>query len=64
MSQISGVCETPKSIRLQRPHKRSADQVAATSQGQLLIQLEYRVRKTNQVGNLVFPFYFREGGRP
>ena len=37
---------------------------AATSQGQLLIQLEYRVRKTNQVGNLVFPFYFREGGRP
>jgi len=32
--------------------------------GQLLIELEYRVRKTNQVGNLVFPFYFREGGRP
>jgi uncharacterized protein len=37
---------------------------AATAQGTLLIQLEYRVRKTNQVGNLVFPFYFREGGRP
>lgn len=37
---------------------------AATSEGKLLIQLEYRVRKTNQVGNLVFPFYFREGGRP
>ncbi|MEO8519792.1 MAG: GPW/gp25 family protein [Acidobacteriota bacterium] len=37
---------------------------AASSQGQLLIELEYRVRKTNQVGNLVFPFYFREGGRP
>jgi uncharacterized protein len=37
---------------------------AATSRGQLLIELEYRVRKTNQVGNLVFPFYFREGGRP
>lgn len=37
---------------------------AATIQGQLLVQLEYRVRKTNQVGNLVFPFYFREGGRP
>ena len=37
---------------------------AATSEGQLLIELEYRVRKTNQVGNLVFPFYFREGGRP
>ena len=33
------------------------------SDGQLLIELEYRVRKTNQTGNLVFPFYFREGGR-
>ncbi|MDR5761450.1 GPW/gp25 family protein [Caballeronia sp. LZ035] len=32
--------------------------------GLLLIELEYRVRKTNQIGNLVFPFYFREGGRP
>jgi Bacteriophage baseplate protein W len=37
---------------------------AATSEGQLLVELEYRVRQTNQVGNLVFPFYFREGGRP
>jgi Bacteriophage baseplate protein W len=37
---------------------------AATSEGKLLVELEYRVRKTNQVGNLVFPFYFREGGRP
>jgi len=37
---------------------------AATLRGELLIQLEYRVRRTNQVGNLVFPFYFREGGRP
>jgi phage baseplate assembly protein W len=36
---------------------------APTVQGKLLIQLEYRVRKTNQTGNLVFPFYFREGGR-
>jgi phage baseplate assembly protein W len=36
----------------------------AISEGQLFIELEYRVRKTNQVGNLVFPFYFREGGRP
>ena len=26
------------------------------------IELEYRVRRTNQVGNLVYPFYFREGG--
>jgi len=30
--------------------------------GELLIELEYRVRRTNQVGNLVYPFYFREGG--
>ena len=30
--------------------------------GLLLIEFEYRVRKTNQVGNLVYPFYFREGG--
>jgi Bacteriophage baseplate protein W len=37
---------------------------AATAEGQLLVEVEYRVRKTNQVGNLVFPFYFREGGRP
>lgn len=34
-----------------------------TTQGKLLIEIEYRVRKTNQTGNLVFPFYFREGGR-
>jgi phage baseplate assembly protein W len=34
-----------------------------TVDGQLLIEIEYRVRKTNQTGNLVFPFYFREGGR-
>ncbi|QWW71209.1 GPW/gp25 family protein [Rhizobium sp. WYJ-E13] len=31
------------------------------SQGLLLIELEYRIRRTNQVGNLVFPFYFKEG---
>jgi Bacteriophage baseplate protein W len=36
----------------------------ATAEGKLLVELEYRVRKTNQTGNLVFPFYFREGGRP
>jgi phage baseplate assembly protein W len=35
-----------------------------TSAGKLLVEVEYRVRKTNQIGNLVFPFYFREGGRP
>ncbi len=32
------------------------------AEGRLLIELEYRVRRTNQIGNLVFPFYFREGG--
>jgi phage baseplate assembly protein W len=31
--------------------------------GRLRIELDYRIRKTNQVGNLVFPFYFREGGQ-
>lgn len=36
----------------------------ATVEGRLLVEIEYRVRKTNQLGNLVFPFYFREGGRP
>jgi len=35
-----------------------------SSEGKLVVELEYRVRRTNQVGNLVFPFYFREGGRP
>ena len=30
--------------------------------GMLLIKLMYRVRQTNQIGNLVYPFYFREGG--
>jgi phage baseplate assembly protein W len=38
------------------------DEVAAD--GKLLVEIEYRVRKTNQIGNLVYPFYFREGGRP
>lgn len=33
------------------------------SDGELIIELEYRVRRTNQTGNLVWPFYFREGGR-
>jgi phage baseplate assembly protein W len=37
---------------------------AAVTEGTLLVEIEYRVRKTNQLGNLVFPFYFREGGRP
>ncbi|MGY4404078.1 GPW/gp25 family protein [Bradyrhizobium sp. USDA 3315] len=31
-------------------------------EGLLLVELEYRVRQTNQIGNYVFPFYFREGG--
>lgn len=36
----------------------------ASSEGMLLVELEYRVRLTNQLGNLVFPFYFKEGGQP
>jgi phage baseplate assembly protein W len=35
---------------------------AEAPNGELLINLEYRVRRTNQRGNLVYPFYFREGG--
>lgn len=35
-----------------------------SERGQLIVEIDYRVRKTNQTGNLVFPFYFREGGRP
>lgn len=34
------------------------------TEGKLLVEIEYRVRKTNQTGNLVYPFYFREGGQP
>ena len=30
--------------------------------GVLLIELQYRVRRTNQKDNMVYPFYFREGG--
>lgn len=39
------------------------DPVAAATDGRLMVELEYRVRLTNQAGNLVFPFYFREGGQ-
>jgi phage baseplate assembly protein W len=34
------------------------------SDGRLTIEVEYRIRKTNQLGNFVFPFYFKEGGQP
>jgi phage baseplate assembly protein W len=30
------------------------------SMGHLLISIDYRVRSTNQPGNYVYPFYFRE----
>ena len=36
----------------------------ATSEGKLLVEVEYRVRRTNQLGNFVFPFYYRAGGQP
>lgn len=35
----------------------------ALTDGRLQIELDYRIRNTNQLGNLVFPFYFREGGQ-
>lgn len=34
----------------------------ATIDGELKVEIDYRVRKTNQTGNLVFPFHFTEGG--
>ena len=37
---------------------------AAKANGELVVAIEYRIRRTNQTGNLVFPFYFAEGGRP
>lgn len=42
-------------------HVATDDQAALD--GMLAVEIEYRVRKTNQTGNLVFPFYFREGGQ-
>jgi uncharacterized protein len=41
----------------------NADESPELSDGRLRIEVDYRIRKTNQVGNLVFPFYFREGGQ-
>lgn len=41
---------------------RVAVNVSNAVNGELLIELEYRVRRTNQTGNLVYPFYFRESG--
>ena len=42
----------------------SVEESRELTDGRLRIEVDYRIRKTNQVGNLVFPFYFREGGRP
>jgi phage baseplate assembly protein W len=33
------------------------------AEGKLLVNIHYRVRLTNQTANLVYPFYFQEGGR-
>lgn len=41
----------------------NVDESPEPTDGRLRIEVDYRVRKTNQVGNLVFPFYFREGGQ-
>lgn len=41
----------------------NVDEARESTDGRLRIEVDYRVRKTNQVGNLVFPFYFREGGQ-
>lgn len=34
------------------------------AEGKLRIEVDYRIRRTNQVGNLVYPFYFGEGSLP
>jgi phage baseplate assembly protein W len=31
-------------------------------EGKLSVEIDYRIRTTNQIGNFVYPFYFREGG--
>ncbi len=36
---------------------------AEASSGRLLVDIEYRVRATNSIYNLVYPFYLQEGGR-
>ena len=41
----------------------NVDAAQEASDGRLKIEVDYRIRRTNQVGNLVFPFYFREGGQ-
>jgi hypothetical protein len=35
--------------------------IANPMDGRLDVEIEYRIRQTNQPGNLVFPFYFKEG---
>lgn len=30
--------------------------------GMLVITIDYRIRRTNQVDNLVYPFFYKEGG--
>jgi uncharacterized protein len=39
----------------------TVDLTEAGSDGRLEIGIDYRVRATNQAGNLVYPFYFKEG---
>lgn len=36
------------------------DGSGASTEGRLIITLDFRVRQTNQRGNFVYPFYFRE----
>ena len=36
-------------------------QATADSPNQLLIRVNYRIRSTNAIGNMVYPFYITEG---
>jgi Bacteriophage baseplate protein W len=37
-------------------------QLATAEENTLLLDVQYRVRSTNNVFNLVYPFYLRRGG--
>jgi phage baseplate assembly protein W len=32
--------------------------------GLLIVAIGYRIHRTNQIDNLVYPFFFKEGGQP
>jgi len=57
--------ETTEALRRYEPRIEvlaiTVDATDAGSDGRLEVGIDYRVRATNQAGNLVYPFYFKEG---